>query len=169
MVFTFHSDIVSVTEQGESLPEIKAIRKKENCNDILEYVYWNYDRDSIFFPMLIQDRLKVVHSDKFAHLSAAGYKALAKDSAALVKKLELLQFTPNELLIEGMNKKIGEYLEYWNRNKIKDDNHKHIADSISNAEALLKMKERLMNIVSKEKAIKRMGGGAGTLIETMSE
>lgn len=169
MVFSFHADIVSVTEQAEALPEIKEAKKKPNYRDMIEYVYWNHDRESIYSAMLIQDRLKVVHSDKFSHLSAPAYKLLAKDCSELVKKLEALQYTANELLVDGMNRKIGEYLEYWNKTKIKEDNHKLISDTLERAEILLKMKERLMTIINKEKASKRMGNSGSTMIETMSE
>lgn len=165
MIFSFHSDIVSITEQGESVPEIRTAKKKENFRDIIEYVYWNYDRQSMYHSMVISDRMKVIRGDKFSHLSDDSYKMLAKDSEALVKKLNMLQFTPDELLIEKMNNKISEYLEFWGKTKIKEDNHKLVADTIERAEVLLKMKERLMNIVSKDKATRRMGSGASTMIE----
>lgn len=89
-------------------------------------------------------------------------------SSKLIAKIDTLQFSANELLIEGMKRKIGEYLEFWNKTKIKEDNHKLIADTIERAEVLLKMKERLAAIVSKEKSVKRMGSAGSTMIEEMS-
>lgn len=169
MVFNYHNDIVSITEQASGLPEIKALKDKPNRNDIIEYVYWNYDRESIYSPLIIQDRLKIVHEDKFSHLKAADYKLLGKEANDLVKKLEMLQYTDNELLMQGMSKKIGEYLKFWNDTKIKEDNHKLVADTLERADALLKMKERLAQIINKEKGTKRMGSSGSTMIETMSE
>jgi hypothetical protein len=169
MIFNFHSNIVSITEQAQYIPEIKSLEKKPNFRDIIEYVYWNYDRDSIYHQVLLQDRLKIVHIDKFSHLNSLMYKSLSKQSDELVKKFNTLQYTENELLLEGMNKKIGEYLSFWNKTKITDDNHKLISDSLERAESLLKMKERLSIIINKENATRRMGSGNSTLIETINQ
>lgn len=169
MIFAFHNNIVSITDQGKALPELKSIKDKKNFRDIVEYVYWNYDRNSIYYGILIQDRLKIVHGDKFNHLDSTGYENLANDSSTLIAKFNMIQFTQNELLLDGMNKKIGEYLEFWNKTKIEEDNHKLVCDTIERAEVLLKMKEKLLSIVNKENATRRMGKGVGSMIENMED
>ena len=169
MIFSFHNNNISITDQGKALPELRSIKDKKNFRDIVEYVYWNYDRNSIYHGILIQDRLKIVHSDKFNHLDNTGYENLANDSVELIGKFNMIQFTQNELLLDGMNRKIGEYLEFWNRTKIEEDNHKLISDTIERAEVLLKMKEKLISIVNKENSTRRMGKGAGSAIENMED
>jgi hypothetical protein len=169
MLFEYHNNIVSVVEEGLFLPEIKSAREQSNYKDIIEYVYWNYDRESLYHNILLHDRLKIVYEDHFKHLSVAGYNKLGVEAKALIKKLEMLQYTPKEKLLDGINRKIAEYLTFWNKIKIGEKNHKLVNDTICNAEGLLKMEERISKMVSKEVETRRMGGGSNTLIETMTE
>jgi hypothetical protein len=82
--------------------------------------------------------------------------------------MELIQYTPNERLILGIDKKIGEYLEYWNNTSITAKNHKEVSETINRAEGLLKVKERLEKIVGKEKAAVQKGGTVSKLIDTVN-
>jgi hypothetical protein len=167
-VLQYHNGNVTVTVEAEGLPEVIKVKESENWRDIIEYVYWNHDRDSMYHVMLPEERSKIVRSDRFSHVSETGYRELKKKSVALVKKLDMLQFSSNERLMIGIEKKIEEYLEYWNKIKINEDNHKLVADTIDRAESLLKIKERIGKMVNKEIETKRMGGGGNTLIEELA-
>lgn len=168
MIFKYHNEIVSITEAGETLPELKAIKKLSNYKDIIEYIYFIHDRSSIYHGILLSDRIKIVRVDRFSHLKDEDFSKLNDIAASLIEKLDMLQYTPNERLLEGINKKIGEYLDYWSSVKITSKNHKLVADTINRAEGLLKIKERIDKLVSKEKTEQQRGGGRKSMIEDLS-
>ena len=165
MIFSYHNHILSVTEQGEQLPEIGEIRKMEKGNDVLDYCYFMYDRTSVYFSMLEHERRIVVRQDKLSHLNEEDFVKVEKASEELAKKMEMLQFTPTEKMVEGMNKKISEYLEYWNSIRITSKNHKHVSDTIKRAESLLKIKDTLDKMRGKEKASQSRKGSALRMID----
>ena len=165
MLFEFRNEIVSITEQGKLLPEFIKIKDKNNYRDIIEYVFFLHDRNSMYKNVLIVDRKKIIHTDRFEHLSDKQYALLEVDATELSEKLNSLQFTPNERLIKGMEDKIGEYLSFWMNVKTKDDNHKLVADTIEKAEALLRIKEKIDKMSNKENSERQIGGGKSKLFE----
>jgi len=167
MIFNFNNEIVSVTSQGAVLPEVKKLKEYKRYQDVFEYVYFMYDRNSIYKNILIEDRRKVVHSDRFSHLSEEHYSKMGEneDVVKLIEKFNDIQFTPNERLLKGIEVKIGEYLTFWNSVKIEDKNHKLVADTIERAEVLMKIKERIDKLISKESSERQLGGTKSKFFE----
>lgn len=165
MIFEFRNEIVTITPQGMILPEIKDIKGKSNYKDIIEYVFFVYDRNSIYNLILIDDRKKIIYQDKFNHLPEAKYAELDIDAKKLIDKLDTVQYTPNERLIKGLDDKIGEYLTFWQSVKIDGTNHKLVADTMERAEGLIRIKEKIEKMSSKENQEIQMGGAKRKMFE----
>lgn len=165
MIFEFRNEILTITPQGAIIPEVKSVKELTNHKDVLEYVFFVYDRNSIYHNMLISDRKKIVHNDRFIHLKEEDFVQLESTGRELIDKLNKVQYTPNERLIESMNGKIDEYIIFWQSIKIDKDSHKLASDTLERAENLLKMKEKIDKLVAKESSSRQMGGAQAKMFE----
>jgi len=110
MLFRYHNGLVSVDDQVSSLPEYKACKKLKNLSEIIAYIFFVYSRQSIYRNVLPGSRKKIVGADRFGD---PGYGDKLEGNEAvmgLIEKVNRLECTPEELLLEGTSRKIEEYL-----------------------------------------------------------
>jgi hypothetical protein len=171
MFFDLTKTGVSVKEDALLVPEVRELydtdktKGKESFHKAIDYVYHVYDKRSVYANVLLEDRKKIVSSDR---IQKPDYHVKAEDSdkiRALIEKLKVVQFTPKEQLLEGARDKIEEYLKFWRETKIKADNHKLVKELTENSETLLKLVERLEKKVLDERSQRTIGGGESTLFE----
>lgn len=174
-ILELNNNIVSITDEGLYLPEFKALQSLKDKDgkdignlylEVLDYIYHVYDKRSIYYDILPNDRKKIVCQDR--KLDFKLYLWLenkSKEFRASVEKLNKLQFTPNERLLQGSIEKIEEYLEFWQDTKITEKTHDLVASTLENSEKLLKLKERITRIVMDESQTKNTGGHQPRLFE----
>lgn len=154
-------------EYVNSIPEFAALKESEpkRFDIYITYIYHVYSKDSAYYSLLPMDRKAVVCQDMFSD-SALHEKIESRDNVkkALDKYLQLSQ-SPKEKYLVAIIDKIEEYLTFWKDTKIDKDNHKLIAETLANAENLLKLQDRLEKQVFSEKTERAVGGGKSTLFE----
>jgi hypothetical protein len=167
MIFDLRNDVVSLSEEALSIPEFKTLSemKKDEYQKIIDYIYFVYDKRSPYYSVLISDRKALVSWDRLKDKKI--YKKLEKtpDTLLAIAKFNLINSTPAERLLEGANKKIEEYLKFWNDTPISSDNHKLIADTLENANSLIKLRNTLQSQVMNETQSRNVGGSEAKLFE----
>lgn len=174
-MITVHNKIASVDQdllqcvEFSDLYVLDITPEKSEFNAQMLYIYYMYDKKSIYFNILISDRKKIVCLDVL-NKPADYYNELEKSVtfASAVDKYLLLTRTPAEKLLEAIKKKIDEYNNYWETTPIDSKNRKEISDSIYTGKDLLDLYKKLEKQVSEEKNIKSVGGSKPTLIEEMN-
>jgi hypothetical protein len=170
MYFSLHHNIVTLTDDGLAIPQLKLLtdlKYDHHTKTWLEYIFFVYDKNSPYKNILLDSRKKIVCADRFKASRSDLYIEIEKHEEVqhAIMCLTGLQYTHTEKLIEGVNRKIEEYLNFWNDTKIDSKNHELLKDTLDNSEKLLKLKERLDRINNNEKSAKQVGGGTSKLFE----
>jgi Na+/phosphate symporter len=79
-----------------------------------------------------------------------------------------MQLSAKERLLEGVNKKIEEYLQFMQDTQINQKNHAEIALQIKNSNELLKLRDTIEKQVLEQKSSRDVGGGSKKLFEDES-
>lgn len=169
MILDYNNDIVSVNEQGRSIPEFINLAKHAGASlqKYLLYLYFVYDKRSVYRNVLINDRKKIVCGDRFPDKGMNVWIKIEESSEvkAFIEKINELQFTANERLLIGVERKISEYLQFWDDTAINSSNHKLVSETLQESEKLINMQEKLSKMVKNEIATKQVGGGSSTMFE----
>lgn len=171
MFFELQNGKVVVTDQGlmnesvRKLYEADHSKGKERFTKMGAYIYSVYDKRSIYRQMNLLDRQKLVSADV---IGEPGYWRNAEKNESFIKiisKLNELQFTHKERLLEGVKKKIDDYLRYFDELKISEENHKNYQSIIKGSEDLLNLYDRLDQMVNEESHSRQVGGGESKMFE----
>ena len=171
MFFEATKSGVSVKEESLLIPEVRELydgdktKGKRDFHKAIAYVYHMYDKRSDYIETLFDDRVKLVSKDQ---LDSEKYYIKAEKNEkirAVIDKLELLQYSKKERLLQGAQSKIQEYLKFWRDTQIKEGNHKLVKETLEGSETLLKLLDRLEKQVYDEKSQKSVGGGEATMFE----
>lgn len=170
MIFELNGSIVTITKTGMLIPQIKNLYdvdgpKKAIFSMQMQYLFFVYDKLSPYADMLMGDRKKIVCSDILKQDSKHWLKSEKNELKDSIEAINKIQFTPNEHLLQGVKEKIEEYLLFWKDTKIEAANHNLIADTLDNANKLLKLKDTIEKQVLEEKSQKQVGGGKSKLFE----
>jgi hypothetical protein len=167
MIFELRNDKVSISEESLWVPEFEALSKinKDELSVASNYIYFTYDKKSPYHEVLIEERRILVSGDRLKDKKL--YKKLEADPIikSAIKKFIQLSTTPAERLLNGANGKIEEYLDFWNDTKITAQNHDLIAQTIKNANELIKLRGTLESQVLNERQTKNVGGSEAKLFE----
>ena len=162
---------VSVKEDALLVPEVRQAydadktKGRRDFHKMIDYVYHVYDKHSTYADVLFEDRKKIVSVDRIKDDKYYGRADKSEKIQALAKKLQKMQYSPKEQLLDGAREKIEEYLKFWRETQIDKDNHKLVKDTLENSETLLKLVDRLEKQVLNEAQQRTVGGGEATLFE----
>lgn len=171
MFFELKNKKVVATEQGMMERHIKELYDrdhtsgKERFNKMAEYIFFVYDKKSMYANVPLEDRKKMVSADQ---LQSPGYWSKAEsneDVKKIIEKLNRLQFSHKERLLEGAKRKIEEYLSFWESTAIDDKNHKLVKETLTGSSELLELQEKLERMVNEEALTRQVGGGESKLFE----
>lgn len=171
MFFELKNGKVVVTDQGMQHSSIKHLydsdhtKGKERFNKMGTYIYYVYDKRTIYKNLSLTDRQQLVCKDV---IDEPGFWRNAEQNQDFIKILmamNKMQFTAKERLLEGVKSKIDHYLEYFNTLNLDEKNHKLYKDTIAASEDLLALYDRLDQVVNKESVAKQVGGGESKLFE----
>lgn len=175
----FEGSKVGITPEGENLPEVIQLKKREDKDfkDILTYIYFVYSKETIYHNKLPSERRDLVFRDYI------GGKSRSKDFEDnryirdVIKRYLDLQFTPTELLYNRICKEIEDLLNYISsipyekeenimidveteengekiikkkKVRVKTDNSEEKGKALQLAEKLLSYEEKLKSKVMKE-------------------
>lgn len=171
MIFELHKGKVTITDGGLAIPEFHKLKELDKTKghkrfyEAITYIHWVYDKNSKYNDVLINDRRLMVVKEQVTLVDT--WEKLEKWAGVkeCIDKLDKIQFTYNERLLEGARSRIEEYLELWRTTKITADNHKIVKETLEGAKELLKIKGDLEKIVFKEKSERQVGGGDSKLFE----
>jgi hypothetical protein len=175
-MMTVHNRKVTVdpdllqTEEFDTLYTLDITKDKSDFNMYMLFIYYMYDRASLYFNILPSDRKKIVCIDVLK--KDENYYSILESNpifVSAINKYLLLVRTPAEKLLEGIKKKIDEYNDYWETTPINSKNRKEISESIYTGKDLLDLYKKLEKQVSEEKNIKSVGGSKPTLIEELNK
>lgn len=171
MLFELKNGKVKVSPESLSIPEIKVLYDKDKTKDkerfhkLIDYVYHCYDKNSPFHDVFLEERKILVGHDRFQDKKYPQKLEKLEEVQALIKKLNILQYSYAEQLLEGANRKIEQYLQFWKDTKLDEDNHKLVVETMDGAEKLLKLQERFKQQIYREAQEKAVGGGVKTMFE----
>tara|TARA_B100000686_G_C16732251_1_gene941402 strand:+ start:132 stop:638 length:507 start_codon:yes stop_codon:yes gene_type:complete len=167
MIFELHNGIVAMTSVGEGIPEFANLKKRKSYEKIITYLFFVYGKKSPYGNLFEMDRKKVVSADRLGGDPQEYEKLEALEGVKeAVDKYLMLQYTPKEQLLAGVQRKVAEYLEFWDAMKIDEDNHKVVSESLEGANKLLRLQKELESQVNQEAAeSKIVGGGKTNLFE----
>ena len=171
MFFELNNGKVSVTDQGLLNEEIKMLydadhtKGKDKFNKMAAYIFSMYDKRSIYMQMTVLDRQQLVSIDI---VGEKGYWERAEKSptvGSIVEKLNQIQFSHTERLLDGCKKKIDEYIDYFNTMQISAKNEKDYQAMCKGCENLFDYYDKLEQKVNKEALSRQVGGGTSKLFE----
>jgi hypothetical protein len=173
-VLEINNGIVSVTKEGMLIKEIKELIKldtdknKKFFNKTISYVFFAYSKKSPFWDILPAERKLVASNEIFSNTTE--WQALEKNQlvADFIAKYLTMQLSAKERLLEGVNKKIEEYLQFMQDTQINQKNHAEIALQIKNSNELLKLRDTIEKQVLEQKSSRDVGGGSKKLFEDES-
>ena len=129
-------------------------------------MFFVYSRKSIYFDADIEDRKKIVCTDILKE--GINYLEGLEGDGFLKECIDFFidrQYSKSEKLLNGMDQKIDEYLEFYKTTKITEENHQIVAQALKNASDLIDLREKVQKKVLNEKAITQQGGGTSKLFE----
>jgi hypothetical protein len=171
MFFELHNTKVVVTEQGLMNASIKRLydsdtgKNRDRFYKMASYIFYVYDKRSIYSSMSLSDRQKLVSNDIV--MDPDYWKSVEENSTfkEIVDKLNSIQFNHKERLLEGVKKKIDEYLDVFNGMSITEKNYKDHQAMAKGSQDLLELYDKLEQMVSKEALSKQVGGGTARMFE----
>lgn len=171
MFFELHNTKVVVTEQGLMNNAIKRLYDadtgsgKERFHKMAAYIFFVYDKRSIYLKMSLTDRQKLISTDVL--LDPNYWKTVegSETFTEIIEKLNQIQFSHKERLLEGVKSKIDEYLDVFNQLKIDVKNYKDHQAMAKGSQDLLELYNKLEQMVGKESLSKQVGGGEEKMFE----
>lgn len=161
MIIAQHKDgSVSLTTDGRALTSMRAIVARKDADNILKYIYYMYDPDSKFANMLPGSRKKLIERE----ILGEPFKEDKEITAALKTFMEVAT-DPKFALLEGVKKKIEEFIEFFANTAIDLDNFQKITGALVSSEKLLTIRKKLEDEVMSNKNSKVYGGGEASLFE----
>lgn len=153
MFFFVKNNVVYVKEKFEVIPEIINLKKSVNnqrFEKIIDYIHFVYSKKSSYFGIVQKDRKKVVCRDRFQDPNIHEAIEKIKEVEAVISRMNEFQFTENEVFLEGVRKKISEYLRYWDETPIDSKNSEQLKEQLKGAKDLLKVKKEMEQEVYEE-------------------
>ena len=154
-----------MNEHVDKLYNADHSKGKERFHKMAMYIFYIYDKRSIYRSMSLEERRKLVCKDI---LQEPGYWRKAEQNPTfqeVVSRLNKIQFTHKERLLEGVKEKIDQYLLYFNTMKLGEKNEKQYKRMVKGSKELLELHEELEMMVNKEAQAKIVGGGETKLFE----
>jgi len=166
------NDRVIVSEQLKNTSSFLALRKRDNTKNAdnyykeLSYMFFVYSRKSIYFDLEILDRKKLVCHDQLK-IDAGDYEKFDTDLVfkECLSLYDELQYSKQERLLNGIDEKIDEYLDFYRKTKIAEDTHEMVAKAMKSSSELLDLREKIEKKVLNEKATRQQGGGQSKMFE----
>lgn len=171
MFFELHNNKVVVTQQGlmnlmiKNLYDADTGKNKEKFHRMASYIFYVYDKRSIYNNMSLPDRQLLVSKDI---VGDEGYWKIVESNAMfvdIIKALNKIQYSHKERLLEGVKRKIDEYLDVFDKMEITEKNHKDHQAMAKGSQDLLDLYNKLEQMVNKEALAKQVGGGEAKMFE----
>jgi hypothetical protein len=155
MIFQVKGQIVSIIEKYKEFPEYQAlvnklIKKDAQLKMALEYLHFVYSRKSSYFRIVLLTRKKEVCRDRFQNADLWEKIENATEVMALARKMDLLQFTEKEAMLEGVKRKISEYIHFYNTTPITNDNREDLKEMLAGSKNLVAVLKELQKEVNEE-------------------
>lgn len=171
MFFELKNGKVVVTEQGllnihvKELYESDHTKGKEKFHRMATYAFFMYDKKSQYHNLPEMDRKKLISMDvikiKNYWVDAEGNSKFQE----LISRMNELQYTHKERLLDGCKRKIDEYIDYFTTMKISDKNHKDYREIVKGSEDLIDFYDKLEAKINKEALSRQVGGGDSKMFE----
>lgn len=171
MFFELHSQKVVVTEQGLMNNAIKRLydadtqKNKERFYKMAAYIFYVYDKRSIYLKMSLTDRQQLVSQDILVDPDYWKTVENSETFREIIEKLNKIQYSHKERLLEGVKLKIDEYLNVFDQMKIDVKNYKDFQSMAKGSQDLLELYNKLEQMVGKEALSKQVGGGEAKMFE----
>lgn len=171
MFFELKNGKVVVTDQGLLNVHVKKLydadhtQGKARFHKMASYLYQVYDKRTIYKNLSEQDRRLMVCTDVLDDKNYWVNVEANKEFMAIVAKLNQLQFTHKERLLEGCKRKIDDYIDHFDNLKISQKNQKEYREVIKGSEDLVDFYDKLEQKVNKEALSRQVGGGESKLFE----
>lgn len=139
--------------------------EKERFFKMATYIFFVYDKRSIYTSMSLEDRQRLVSND---HVEDSEYWKSVEENIVfkeIVDKLNQIQFNHKERLLEGVKKKIDDYLNVFNGLTLTEKTQKDHMAMAKGSQDLLELYDKLEQMVSKEALSKQVGGGTTKMFE----
>jgi hypothetical protein len=170
-ILEVNNGIVSVTKEGMLIKEIKELIKldsdksKKFFNKTISYIFFAYSKKSPFWDALPGERKLVASIEVFSN--STEWEILEKNQvvADFISKYSAIQLSAKERLLDGVNRKIEEYLQFMQNTQINQNNHAEIALQIKNSNELLKLRDTIEKQVLEQKSSRDVGGGNKKIFE----
>jgi hypothetical protein len=171
MFFELNNGKVEATQEGLLNTSLKMLfdsdhsKGKEKFSKMASYIYSVYDKRSMYKNIGMSDRRKLV-CDEVLQDKNYWVKAEANpDVQNIIAKQDVLQFTHKERLLEGVKRKIDEYIDYFDTMKISDKNYKDYSAMVKGSEDLIDFFDKLESKVNKEAMSRQVGDADSKLFE----
>jgi hypothetical protein len=171
MFFELKNGKVIVSDQGMLNIHVKKLhdsdhsRGKEKFHKMASYAFHVYDKRSMYRNLPEQERRKIVCSDVLEHKNYWTDAEGNESFQALISKMNNLQFTHKERLLEGCKRKIDDYISYFDNLKIGEKNERDYRNVIKGSEDLIDFFDKLELKVNKEALSRQVGGGESKIFE----
>lgn len=171
MFFELKNGKVVVTEQGLMNVHVKKLYDADHTNGkakflkMAGYIYSVYDKRTIYGNLSEQDRRLLVCSDVIDDKNYWVKAEANPDVISMISKLNNLQYTHKERLLEGCRRKIDDYISHFDKMKINEKNQKEYREVIKGSEDLVDFYDKLEQKVNKEKLSRQVGGGESKMFE----
>lgn len=163
---------IYLNSYAEVVPQFMALKEKYAKKDkelykLHSYIHLVYDRNSIYSDVLPIDRRVMVCVDKLK-VSATEWEKIEAIPEVMecIKFMDKVQYTAKERLFYSVDGKVEEYLNFWKDLKVTEKNHNIVAESVTNAAKLVKLRDDLEKQVFKSSEdAHQVGGGKAKLFE----
>jgi len=136
----------------------------KSFHQAMRYIYFMYHKDSEFRDIPLEDRKKIISKDFIGQEDYHEKIEKLEHVKKLISLLEVMQFTKNEQALEAARLKIDEFGVLLRETTLDLKNQNDVKHLIQNYEDLLKLKERLENLVFKDQQ-QNVGGGESKMFE----
>lgn len=140
-------------------------RGHESFHRAMRYVYFMYDKRSEFYDTALEEKKILVSKDFIGQENYHEKVEKLESIKKLISLLNTMQFTKNEQALEAARLKIDEFGVLLKNTTLDLKNQNDVKHLIQNYEDLLKLKERLENIVFKDQQQNAVGGGETKIYE----
>jgi len=152
MFFVVKNNVVFLVDKYKDLPEIKSLMNglpsKKHVQSAFDYLHFCYSRTSPYYNLLLSEKKMQVCKDRYDNEKLWEKIEENKYVSAVIDLMIERQFNDLEKLLLGAKEKIDEYVQFWQRIKITEENYRKIEQMTKGAEDLMKLRKRLENEVS---------------------
>lgn len=171
MFFELINGKVGVTEEALLNISIKVLfdsdhsKGKDRFLKMASYIYFVYDKRSMYRNIGMSDRRKLICDEVLQDKSYWAKAEANPDVQSIIAKQDLLQFTHKERLLEGVKRKIDEYVDYFDTMKISDKNYKDYSAMVKGSEDLIDFYDKLEAKVNNEAMTRQVGDAHSKIFE----